>query len=87
MKEKILSILSFITIFVPFTAAFIWSADSPSAVAIIIGYCIFAAISLLYTLFLFVKMHFRNIYTKIALAINSIYVAGILFTVVIPHLI
>jgi hypothetical protein len=48
-------------------AAFIWKPDSPAATAIIIGYCIFAAVSFIYAIFLFVKMKLRDINTKIAL--------------------
>lgn len=44
MKEKILSMIALITVFVPLTAAFVWKSDSPAATAIIIGYCIFAAV-------------------------------------------
>ena len=86
MKEKILSTIALITVFVPLTAAFIWKPDSPAATAIIIGYCIFAAISFIYALFLFVKMKLRDINTKIALGVNAVYVIGILVTVIIPHL-
>lgn len=86
MKEKVLSTIALITVFVPLTAAFIWKSDSPAATAIIIGYCIFAAVSFVYTLFLFVKMKLRDINTKIALGVNTVYVVGILVTVIIPHL-
>lgn len=44
MKEKVLSTIALITVFVPLTAAFVWKSDSPAATAIIIGYCIFAAV-------------------------------------------
>ncbi len=98
MKENILSTIALITVFVPLTVAFIWKPDSPAATAIIIGYCIFAAISFVYALFLFAaisfvyalflfaKMKLRDINTKIALGVNAVYVAEILVTVIIPHL-
>lgn len=86
MKEKILSIIALITVFVPLTAVFVWEPTSPAATTIIIGYCIFAALSFLYALFLFVKMRFRDINTKIALGVNAVYVVGILVTVIIPRL-
>ena len=86
MKEKVLSTIALITVFVSLTAAFVWKSDSPAATAIIIGYCIFAAVSFVYALFLFVKMKFRDINTKIALGVNAVYVVGILVTVIIPHL-
>lgn len=53
MKEKVLSTIALITVFVPLTAAFVWKSDSPAATAIIIGYCIFAAVSFVYALFHF----------------------------------
>lgn len=31
MKEKILSTIALITVFVPFTVVFIWKPDSPAA--------------------------------------------------------
>ncbi len=31
-------------------------------------------------------MKFRDIYTQIALGLNTVYVVGILVTVIIPHL-
>ena len=86
MKEKVLSMIALITVFVPLTAAFVWKSDSPVATAIIIGYCIFASVSFVYALFLVVKMKFRDINIKIALGVNAVYVVGILVTVIIPHL-
>lgn len=86
MKNKILSIIALITIFVPFTIAFVWDPTLPNATAIIVGYCIFIAVSFLYSLFLFLKMKLRDNYTKIALGVNGLYLAGVLITVVIPHL-
>lgn len=86
MKEKILSMIALITVFVPLTAVLVWKPTSPAATAIIIGYCIFAAVSFVYALFLFVKMKLRDINTKIALGLNAVYVVGILVTVIIPHL-
>ena len=53
MEEKVLSMIALITVFVPLTAAFVWKSDSPAATAIIIGYCIFAAVSFVYALFHF----------------------------------
>ena len=50
MKEKILSMIALVTVFVPLTAVLVWEPTSPAATAIIIGYCIFAALSFLYAL-------------------------------------
>lgn len=85
MKNKILSIISLITIFVPITMLFVWKPTSPNATVIAIGYCIFIAVSFLYALFLFGKMRLRDTYTKIGLGVNALYLIGILVLVVIPR--
>lgn len=84
--NKILSIISLITIFVPITMLFVWKPTSSNATAIAIGYCIFIAISFLYALFLFLKLHIRDIYTKIGLGVNALYLIGVLALVVLPRL-
>ncbi len=86
MKNKILSIIALVTVFIPFTVAFVWEPISPNATAIIIGYCVFIAASFLYSLFLFLKMKLRDNYTKIALGVNGLYLAGVLATVVFPRI-
>ncbi|AGL00579.1 hypothetical protein [Desulfoscipio gibsoniae] len=87
MKDKILSIISFITVFVPITIFFVWNPTNPNATGIVIGYFIFIALSFCFALFLFAKKHLRDIYTKIALGLNGLYLVGILALVVIPRLI
>lgn len=85
--KKGLSIISFITIFVPISMFFVWKPTSPNATAIAAGYSIFILISFLYTLLLFCKVHLRDIYVKVGLAVNAIYLLVILFLVVIPRFI
>lgn len=85
--KKALSIISLITIFVPITMLFVWKPTSPDATALAIGYSIFILASFLYALFLFFKLHLKDIYVKIGLIVNAIYLLGILFLVVIPRLI
>ncbi|WP_195201267.1 hypothetical protein [Faecalispora jeddahensis] len=87
MKNKFLSIIAFITIFVPITILFVWKPSDPNATGIVIGYFIFILLSFIYSLFLFAKKHLRDIYTKIALGLNGVYLVGILAFVVIPRLI
>lgn len=87
MKEKILSIISLITVLIPFTVVFFWNPANEKATAILIGYCIFIAFSFCYSLFLFVKLKLRDTNIKIGLVINSLYVFGILTLVIIPRLI
>ena len=55
MKEKILSIISLVTIFVPLTMLFVWKPTAANATAIAIGYGVFIVASFLYALFLFLK--------------------------------
>ena len=86
MKQKVLSVIALITVFVPIAALPFWRPGAPYATALVIGYCIFAAISFLYALFLFLKMKIKDTRVKIALGVNAVYVVGILITVVLPRL-
>lgn len=86
MKEKILSIISLVTIFVPLTMLFVWKPTVPNATAIAIGYGVFIVASFLYALFLFLKKQQRDIYVKVGLGVNAFYLLGILFMVIIPRL-
>ena len=87
MKDKILGIISLITVFVPFTIFFFWKPTAPNATAIIIGYCIFIALSFCYALVLFFARHQRDTYTKVGLGVNGLYLLAILGLVVIPRII
>ena len=86
IKENFLSKIAFLTTFVPLTVAFVWKPTAPFATATIIGYCIFAALSFVYALFLFTKIRLRDNYAKIALGVNGAYVLGTIVTVIIPRL-
>ena len=86
MKDKVLSVIALITVFVPITIFFVWNPSNPNATKIVIGYCIFIAISFIYSLFLFAKKHVRDTNTKIAFGLNGLYLVGILALVVIPRL-
>ncbi|SHL82711.1 hypothetical protein SAMN02745136_05777 [Anaerocolumna jejuensis DSM 15929] len=88
MKNKVLSTIALITIFIiPLTVVFFWRPDNPNATALLIGYSIFIAFSFCYSLFLLIKKHLKDTNTKIALGVNSLYLAAILILVVIPRLI
>lgn len=87
MKDKVLSTIALITVFVPLTVVFFWKADNPNATALLIGYFIFIALSFCYALYLVAKKHLRNTSTKISLGVNGLYVVGILISVVLPRLI
>lgn len=86
MKQKVLSIIALITVFVPIAALLFWKSDAPYATALVIGCCIFAAVSFLYALFLFLKMKIKDTRVKIALGVNAVYAVGVLITVVLPRL-
>ena len=86
MKEKILSIISLVTIFVPITVLFVWKPTATNATEIAIGYGAFIVASFLYALYLFFKRHQRDIYVKVGLGVNAFYLLGILFMVIIPRL-
>jgi len=86
MKQKVLSVIALITVFVPIAALPFWRPDAPYATALVIGCCIFAVISFLYTLFLFLKMKIKDIRVRIALGVNAVYVVGVLITVVLPRI-
>ena len=51
-----------------------------------IGYGVFIVASFLYALFLFFKRQQRDIYVKVGLGVNALYLLGILFMVIIPRL-
>lgn len=87
MKDKILSIISFITVFIPITMIFVWKLNVINTTFIAIGYSIFIAISFCYALFLFAIKNLKNIYTKVSLGMNGFYLVGVLATVVIPRFI
>lgn len=84
--KKTLSVISLITIFVPITMLFVWKPTAPNATAVAISYCIFIVISFLYALFLFCKQHLRDVYVKIGLGVNALYLLGVLALVVFPRL-
>jgi len=86
MKDKILSIIAFVTVFFPMTVFLVWEPADPNATSIVIGYCIFIVLSFCYTWFLFVKKQLKNTYTKISLGLNSFYLLLILVSVVLPRL-
>ncbi len=86
MRDRILSIISFITVFVPLTIFFIWRPADPDTTGIVIVYYNLIALSFGYTLFLFAKKQLRDIYTIISLGLNGLYFAAIFILAVIPRL-
>ena len=53
MKDKVLSVISLITVFIPITMLFVWRPTASNATSIAIGYGIFILISFAYALILF----------------------------------
>ena len=87
MKEKILSIISLVTIFVPLTMLFVWKPTAAKCNSYCyLVYGVFIVASFLYALFLFLKKQQRDIYVKVGLGVNAFYLLGILFMVIIPRL-
>ncbi len=87
MKNKVLSMIALITVFVPLTVVFFWKPDNPNATALLVGYFIFIALSFFYSLFLFAKKHLKDTLTKVALGLNGFYFLGILILLIIPRFI
>lgn len=84
MKNKILTAVSTLMIFVPWTIlplrAFDWALKSPVAESMIAGYAVFMILSGVFTMISYVKEKVQNNLMKVCLIVNSIYgVAGVVF--------
>lgn len=84
MKNKILTVISTIMLFVPWTIlplrTFDWALESPVAEIMIICYAVFMIFSGVFTIISYVKAKAQSNLMKICLVINSLYaVAGVVF--------
>ena len=93
MKKKILTIISTVTVFVPWTILLLrtneWALESPTAEIMITSYAIFMIISGLFTLFSYTKGKAQNNLMKISLVVNSLYAVvgvAIIGMMVIPNM-
>ena len=84
MKNKILTVISSIMLFVPWTILIVrtnaWALKSPAAGKIILFYALFMVFSGVFTISSYFVSKVQNILMKICLVVNTIYaVAGIIF--------
>lgn len=93
MKKKILTIISTVMVFVPWTILLLrtneWALESPTAEIMITSYAIFMIISGLFTIFSYTKGKAQNNLMKISLVVNSLYaVVGVVIIgmMVIPNM-
>ncbi len=80
MKNKILTIISFAMIFIPWTILPLrensWALESPTAEIMIACYAVFMIFSGVFTIITYVKVKVQNNLIKICLIINGVYLAG-----------
>lgn len=90
MKNKILTAVSTIMLFVPWTIlplrTFDWALESPAAEIMIACYAVFMVLSGVFTILSYVKTKAENSLMKVCLVVNSLYaVAGITFLGMMIH--
>lgn len=81
MKDKIITIISFFMMLIPWTIlplrSFSWALESPVAEIMITGYALFMIFSGVFTAVAYGKGRVQNLLMKISLVVNVIYaVAG-----------
>lgn len=80
MKEKILTAVSTLMIFIPWTILPLrtcsWALESPAAEIIIYSYAAFMVFSGIFTLLSYTTAGVKNILMKICLVITLMYAAG-----------
>lgn len=93
MKNKLLSTLSTIMLFVPWSIlllrTFDWALQSPTAEIMIACYAAFMVFSGLFTMISYIKAKIQTNWMKVCLVINSVYaIAGLVFLamLIIPQL-
>jgi uncharacterized membrane protein HdeD (DUF308 family) len=84
MKNKILTAVSAIMLFIPWTIlplrTFDWALESPVAEIMIACYAAFMIFSGVFTIISYVKAKVQNNLMKVCLIVNSLYaVAGVVF--------
>lgn len=90
MRNKILTAVSTIMLFVPWTIlplrTFDWALESPAAEIMIACYAVFMIFSGVFTIVSYVKAKAGNNLMKVCLIVNSLYaVAGIAFLGMMIH--
>lgn len=83
MKNKILTAISTLMLFVPWTIlplrTFDWALESPTAEIMIASYAIFMVFSGIFTSMSYAKAKIQNNWMKVCLVVNGLYaVAGVM---------
>lgn len=93
MKNRILTVISTIMLFVPWTIlplrTFDWALESPVAEIMIACYAAFMIFSGLFTIISYAKAKAQNNFMKVCLVVNSLYAvagAGFLAMMIIPKI-
>jgi len=80
MKNKILTAISTIMLFIPWTIlplrTFDWALESPVAEIMIASYAAFMIFSGVFTILSYVKTKVQNNLMKVCLIVNSLYAVG-----------
>ena len=80
MKNKILTIISTIMLFIPWTIfplrSNAWALESPAAEIIIFSYAVFMIFSGIFTIVSYVRAKAQNNLMKVCLVVNSLYAVG-----------
>lgn len=80
MKNKILTVISTLMLFIPWTIlplrTFDWALKSPAAEIMIACYAIFMVFSGIFTILSYVKAKNQNNWMKVCLVVNSLYAAA-----------
>ena len=84
MKNKILTVISTLMLFVPWTIlplrTFDWALESPTAEIMIACYAIFMVLSGIFTGMSYARAKTKNNWMKVCLVVNGLYaVAGAMF--------
>ncbi len=77
MKNKILTTISTLMLFVPWTIfplrTFDWALQAPTAEIMITCYAVFMIFSGVFTIFAYTRAEVQHLWMKICLVINSLY--------------
>lgn len=80
MKNTILTLISTLMLFVPWTILPLrtnaWALESPAAEIMIASYAVFMIFSGIFTLTAYLKAHVQNSLLKVCLVINGMYAVG-----------
>ena len=80
MKEKVITAVSLITCFVPWSILYLrtfdWALESPAAEISIIGYCLFMIAGGIFAIAAYKRKAARGTLMQLCVAVNGIYAAA-----------